>query len=128
MANHPEYSAYLKRLLIDAARGELSMVGSDEEDACARWIAYGTINFLVNRVDVGIAAATDVTTWKRLSDAYGAFDVQVGYVAGKPAGIVAATRARTSSGRSLTNVRLFPINRMRSDCDDPPSAAASEGS
>lgn len=115
MASYPEYSAYLKSLMIDAARGELSMVGSDEEDACARWIAYGTINFLARRVDVGVAAATDVTTWKRMSDSYGAFDVQAGYVASKRPGQNTRGRANAGMTRAGGNRYTFSVRDWGSD-------------
>lgn len=111
MANYPEYSAYLKTLLVAAARGELSAVGSDEEDACARRIALGSLSFLRDRLALSVAAPTDVVTWKRLSDSYGAFDVQIGWVGN-------AYRGASARGRMTARINRAGGNRFSFDARD----------
>jgi hypothetical protein len=94
MATHPEWDDYLKDLVNSAARARiglqpaLDMTSADAEEACAKWIAYGTVRFMtgeggaVTSMMAGSMQARDVATWKIFSD-YGEFDVQIGYLAGK---------------------------------------------
>jgi hypothetical protein len=88
------------------------MVGLDVEDACARWMAYGTARFMlgseggVSSMDVTAMTVTSVVTWKRLSDKYGEFDVQVGYLANK-------RRGKQFSGRLTVTVKPAGGNHYR---------------
>jgi hypothetical protein len=79
MANYPAFSAELKDMLEDANRRDLKLEAYSADDACARWLAQGTFNFLSNRLVAKFVRPTDVVTWKILGEGFDEFDVQVGY-------------------------------------------------
>jgi hypothetical protein len=111
MAKYPDFSKEMKELLISASRGELSLEGVSKEDAGARWLAHGVMNFLKGRMMLTMVYPTDVVTWKILSDSYGEFDVQVGYAAKSARNITKSVSGRVSAfmqpaGKSLYTLRV----------------------
>jgi hypothetical protein len=94
---YPGFSEQLKAMMISASRGELSLTGSDKEDAGARRLAQSVIDFLKGRMMLTQVVATDVVTWKKLSDSYGEFDVQAGYWARNARNFTKSVTGRVSA-------------------------------
>jgi hypothetical protein len=115
MANDPAYSQYLKALLVAAVNPGIYLEASSEEDACARYLAYGTVSFLYGRFDISDLAPTDVVTWKRLAG-WGEFDVQVGYRAKKGnRGVPVTGRTTTTMKRAGDKRFMFAAREWASD-------------
>lgn len=109
MGKYQEFSDWLKEQVRLASEGKISLYGSDEEEAGAKWIAYGVIAFLKGRLVYSHIYPTDVVTWKRLSDSYRQFDVQIGYVGKNARKLTQSVKGRVTAFMQRVGTRRFSL-------------------